>query len=77
MQAVYVQADDLIDPSATTFSHLDSTTVLARTVAAFCIYLAVYLLASSSRTLNPEVLINLHFDTAEKVKNNLQRYSIL
>ncbi|MGI2257691.1 F0F1 ATP synthase subunit beta [Candidatus Cardinium hertigii] len=78
VQAVYVPADDLTDPApATTFTHLDTTTVLSRRIAALGIYPAVDPLASSSRALNPEVLGNLHYDTAQKVKRTLQRYKEL
>lgn len=67
VQAVYVPADDLTDPApATTFTHLDTTTVLSRRIAALGIYPAVDPLASSSRALNPEVLGDLHYDTAQK-----------
>lgn len=78
VQAVYVPADDLTDPApATTFTHLDTTTVLSRRIAALGIYPAVDPLASSSRALNPEVLGDLHYDTAQKVKRTLQRYKEL
>ncbi|MCT4697276.1 MAG: F0F1 ATP synthase subunit beta [Candidatus Cardinium sp.] len=78
VQAVYVPADDLTDPApATTFTHLDTTTVLSRRIAALGIYPAVDPLASSSRALNPEILGNLHYDTAQKVKRTLQRYKEL
>ncbi|WP_243018141.1 MULTISPECIES: F0F1 ATP synthase subunit beta [Candidatus Cardinium] len=78
VQAVYVPADDLTDPApATTFTHLDTTTVLSRRIAALGIYPAVDPLASSSRVLNPEILGNLHYDTAQKVKRTLQRYKEL
>lgn len=78
VQAVYVPADDLTDPApATTFTHLDTTTVLSRRIAALGIYPAVDPLASSSRALNPEVLGSLHYGTAQKVKKNLQRYKEL
>lgn len=78
VQAVYVPADDLTDPApATTFTHLDTTTVLSRRIAALGIYPAVDPLASSSRALNPEILGDLHYDTAQKVKRTLQRYKEL
>ncbi|WP_342265556.1 F0F1 ATP synthase subunit beta [Cardinium endosymbiont of Philonthus spinipes] len=78
VQAVYVPADDLTDPApATTFTHLDTTTVLSRRIAALGIYPAVDPLASSSRALNPEVLGDLHYETAQKVKRTLQRYKEL
>jgi F-type H+-transporting ATPase subunit beta len=78
VQAVYVPADDLTDPApATTFTHLDATTVLSRKIAALGIYPAVDPLESSSRILNPIVLGALHYDTAQRVKNILQRYKEL
>ncbi|CAH2559750.1 F0F1 ATP synthase subunit beta [Cardinium endosymbiont of Oedothorax gibbosus] len=78
VQAVYVPADDLTDPApATTFTHLDTTTVLSRRIAALGIYPAVDPLASSSTVLHPEVLGSLHYDTAQKVKKTLQRYKEL
>lgn len=78
VQAVYVPADDLTDPApATTFTHLDATTVLSRKVAAAGIYPAVDPLASSSRMLNPDVLSEDHYNTALRVKNILQRYKDL
>ncbi|MDR2402325.1 MAG: F0F1 ATP synthase subunit beta [Cytophagales bacterium] len=78
VQAVYVPADDLTDPApATTFTHLDATTVLSRKVASSGIYPAIDPLASSSRMLNPDVLSTEHYNTALKVKNILQRYKDL
>eukprot|EP01132_Coremiostelium_polycephalum_P003046 gene3046-3810_t len=78
VQAVYVPADDLTDPApATTFAHLDATTVLSRKIAALGIYPAVDPLESSSRILNPEVLGDTHYNTAQRVKNILQRYKEL
>lgn len=78
VQAVYVPADDLTDPApATTFTHLDTTTVLSRKIAALGIYPAVDPLDSSSRALNPEVLGHIHYDTAQRVKRMLQRYKEL
>ncbi|OJW68571.1 MAG: F0F1 ATP synthase subunit beta [Candidatus Amoebophilus sp. 36-38] len=78
VQAVYVPADDLTDPApATTFTHLDATTVLSRKIAALGIYPAVDPLESSSRILNPDVLGEAHYNTAQKVKNILQRYKEL
>jgi F-type H+-transporting ATPase subunit beta len=78
VQAVYVPADDLTDPApATTFTHLDATTVLSRKIAALGIYPAVDPLESSSRILNPEVLGEIHYNTAQRVKNILQRYKEL
>jgi len=78
VQAVYVPADDLTDPApATTFAHLDATTVLSRKIAELGIYPAVDPLDSTSRILNAEVLGNEHYDTATKVKETLQRYKEL
>lgn len=78
VQAVYVPADDLTDPApATTFTHLDATTVLSRNIAAMGIYPAVDPLESSSRILNPEVLGEEHYQTAQRVINILQRYKEL
>ena len=78
VQAVYVPADDLTDPApATTFSHLDATTVLSRKIAELGIYPAVDPLDSTSRILAPEVVGDLHYDTAQKVKEILQRYKEL
>ena len=78
VQAVYVPADDLTDPApATTFAHLDATTVLSRKIASLGIYPAVDPLASSSRILNPEILSKEHYETAQRVKNILQKYKIL
>ncbi|MBS4028796.1 MAG: F0F1 ATP synthase subunit beta [Ignavibacteriales bacterium] len=78
VQAIYVPADDLTDPApATTFSHLDATTVLSRQVAELGIYPAVDPLDSTSRILDPKILGNDHYDTATKVKNILQTYKDL
>lgn len=78
VQAIYVPADDLTDPApATTFSHLDATTVLNRKVSEMGIYPAVYPLASTSRILTPIVIGDLHYDTALRVKELLQRYKEL
>ena len=78
VQAVYVPADDLTDPApATTFTHLDTTTVLSRKIAALGIYPAVDPLDSSSRALNPEIVGHLHYHTAQKVKKILQDYKEL
>jgi F-type H+-transporting ATPase subunit beta len=74
VQAIYVPADDLTDPApATTFSHLDATTVLNRKIAALGIYPAVDPLDSTSRILTPEVVGKEHYETAQKVKEILQR----
>jgi F-type H+-transporting ATPase subunit beta len=78
IQAVYVPADDLTDPSpATTFAHLDSTVVLSRDIAAKGIYPAVDPLDSTSRQLDPLIIGNEHYDTARGVQNVLQRYKEL
>ena len=78
VQAVYVPADDLTDPApATTFAHLDATTVLDRGIASLGIYPAVDPLDSTSRILSPEVLGQEHYDTARSVQNILQRYKEL
>jgi F-type H+-transporting ATPase subunit beta len=74
VQAIYVPADDLTDPApATTFSHLDATTVLSRKITELGIYPAVDPLESTSRILSPEVVGQDHYDTAERVKQILQR----
>ncbi len=78
VQAVYVPADDLTDPApATTFAHLDATTVLSRKLAALGIYPAVDPLDSTSRILAPEVVGDEHYDCAQRVKEILQRYKEL
>ena len=78
VQAVYVPADDLTDPApATTFAHLDATTVLSRKIAELGIYPAVDPLDSTSRILNPEVLGEKHYKCAQDVKEILQRYKEL
>ena len=78
VQAVYVPADDLTDPApATTFAHLDATTVLSRKIASLGIYPAVDPLDSTSRILDPAIIGDEHYDTAEKVKVILQRYNEL
>ena len=78
VQAVYVPADDLTDPApATTFSHLDATTVLSRKIAELGIYPAVDPLDSTSRILDPNIVGKEHYDTAQKVKQILQRYKEL
>jgi F-type H+-transporting ATPase subunit beta len=78
VQAVYVPADDLTDPApATTFSHLDATTVLSRKLAALGIYPAVDPLDSTSRILTPDIVGDEHYDIAQRVKETLQRYNEL
>ena len=78
VQAVYVPADDLTDPApATTFSHLDATTVLSRKIATLGIYPAVDPLESTSRILDPNIVGQDHYDTAQRVKQILQRYKEL
>ena len=78
VQAVYVPADDLTDPApATTFAHLDATTVLSRKIAELGIYPAVDPLSSSSRILSPDILGEEHYNTAQRVKKILQRYKEL
>jgi F-type H+-transporting ATPase subunit beta len=78
IQAVYVPADDLTDPSpATTFAHLDATVVLSRQIAELGIYPAVDPLDSTSRQLDPLVIGQEHYDTARAVQNTLQRYKEL
>jgi F-type H+-transporting ATPase subunit beta len=78
IQAVYVPADDLTDPSpATTFQHLDSTVVLSRDIAALGIYPAVDPLDSTSRQLDPQVVGQEHYDVARGVQTTLQRYKEL
>ncbi len=78
VQAVYVPADDLTDPApATTFAHLDATTVLSRKLSSLGIYPAVDPLDSTSRILSPEVLGDAHYDCAMAVKIILQRYNEL
>jgi len=78
VQAVYVPADDLTDPApATTFAHLDATTVLNRKIAEQGIYPAVDPLDSTSRILNPDIVGEEHYNTAQRVKEILQRYKEL
>jgi F-type H+-transporting ATPase subunit beta len=78
VQAVYVPADDLTDPApATTFAHLDATTVLSRPLSELGIYPAVDPLASSSRILSPRIVGQEHYDVAQGVKRILQRYKDL
>ncbi|MDS1003143.1 F0F1 ATP synthase subunit beta [Clostridium sporogenes] len=75
VQAVYVPADDLTDPApATTFTHLDATTVLSRSIVELGIYPAVDPLESSSRMLDPRIIGEDHYEVAIKVKNVLERY---
>jgi len=75
VQAVYVPADDLTDPApATTFAHLDATTVLSRDIASQGIYPAVDPLESTSRILDAEILGKEHYETAREVQRVLQRY---
>ena len=78
IQAVYVPADDLTDPApATTFAHLDATTVLSRNLAAKGIYPAVDPLDSTSTMLQPGIVTETHYEIAELVKETLQRYKEL
>jgi len=78
IQAVYVPADDLTDPApATTFAHLDATTVLSRGLASKGIYPAVDPLDSTSTMLQPGIVGDLHYDTAQRIKETLQRYKEL
>lgn len=78
VQAVYVPADDLTDPApATTFAHLDATTVLSRKISELGIYPAVDPLDSTSRILTPDIVGEEHYNTAQRVKEILQRYKEL
>ena len=78
VQAVYVPADDLTDPApATTFSHLDATTVLSRKIAELGIYPAVDPLDSTSRILRADIVGEDHYNCAQRVKETLQRYKEL
>lgn len=78
VQAVYVPADDYTDPApATTFAHLDASTVLSRQIAELGIYPAVDPLGSSSRVLDPQIVGDEHYDTARRVQTILQRYKEL
>ncbi|TCD48217.1 F0F1 ATP synthase subunit beta [Chlorobium sp. N1] len=78
VQAIYVPADDLTDPApATAFAHLDATTVLSRSIAELGIYPAVDPLDSTSRILDPNIIGDDHYDTAQAVKQILQRYKDL
>ncbi|MEX0987093.1 MAG: F0F1 ATP synthase subunit beta [Bacteroidales bacterium] len=78
VQAIYVPADDLTDPApATTFAHLDATTVLSRKISSLGIYPAVDPLDSNSRILSEEIVGKEHYDTAQRIKMLLQRYNEL
>ncbi|MCL1789704.1 MAG: F0F1 ATP synthase subunit beta, partial [Oscillospiraceae bacterium] len=78
VQAVYVPADDLTDPApATTFAHLDATTVLSRAISSMGIYPAVDPLDSTSRILTPRIVGEEHYEVARKVQSILQRYNEL
>jgi F-type H+/Na+-transporting ATPase subunit beta len=78
IQAVYVPADDYTDPApATTFAHLDAVTALSRQIVELGIYPAVDPLASSSRLLDPRIIGEAHYNTAQAVKQVLQRYKDL
>jgi F-type H+-transporting ATPase subunit beta len=78
VQAVYVPADDLTDPApATTFAHLDATTVLSRSIASLGIYPAVDPLDSTSRILSPDIVGIEHYEVARAVQSILQRYKEL
>jgi len=78
VQAIYVPADDLTDPApATSFAHLDATTVLNRAISEMGIYPAVDPLDSTSRVLEPRVVGQEHYETARKVQETLQRYKSL
>ncbi|MBP5364699.1 MAG: F0F1 ATP synthase subunit beta [Bacteroidales bacterium] len=78
VQAVYVPADDLTDPApATTFAHLDATTVLSRKISELGIYPAVDPLDSTSRILTPDIVGKAHYECAQRVKEILQRYNEL
>jgi F-type H+-transporting ATPase subunit beta len=78
VQAIYVPADDLTDPApATTFAHLDATTVLSRALTEIGIYPAVDPLASTSRILDPRIVGQEHYDVTQQVKKTLQTYKDL
>ena len=78
VQAIYVPADDLTDPApATSFAHLDATTVLSRQIAELGIYPAVDPLDSTSRILDPRIIGDEHYNVARKVQETLQKYKSL
>jgi F-type H+-transporting ATPase subunit beta len=78
VQAIYVPADDLTDPApATSFAHLDATTVLSRSIAEKGIYPAVDPLDSTSRMLDPRIVGEEHYDVARRIQSTLQRYKSL
>ena len=78
VQAIYVPADDLTDPApATSFAHLDATTVLSRQIAELGIYPAVDPLDSTSRILDPRIIGEEHYDVARRVQETLQKYKSL
>ncbi|MEM1200966.1 MAG: F0F1 ATP synthase subunit beta, partial [Pseudomonadota bacterium] len=78
VQAIYVPADDLTDPApATSFAHLDATTVLSRAISEKGIYPAVDPLDSTSRMLDPRIIGDEHYDVARRVQETLQRYKAL
>ena len=78
LKAIYVPADDLTDPSASTlFTHLDATTVLSRSISEQGIYPAVDPLDSSSRILDPDIIGWDHYDTVQRVQKILQSYKSL
>ena len=78
VQAIYVPADDLTDPApATSFAHLDATTVLSRQIAELGIYPAVDPLDSTSRILDPRIIGENHYNVARKVQETLQKYKSL
>ena len=78
VQAIYVPADDLTDPApATSFAHLDATTVLSRSIAELGIYPAVDPLDSTSRILDPQIVGEEHYQVAREVQSMLQRYKAL
>jgi len=78
VQAIYVPADDITDPApATTFAHLDASTILSRQIAELGIYPAIDPLASTSRILDPRILGEEHYATARSVQSVLQRYKDL